>query len=47
LIEASLNIETNKWKNVEDFNWLKSQKSPNWDLIPSDQLIQNILPKIN
>ena len=31
---SSVNSFVNKWSDVQDFNWLKKQKSPNWDLLP-------------
>jgi hypothetical protein len=33
LVEASLDFNMNKWNEVEDFNWLRKQKSPNWDAV--------------
>eukprot|EP01059_Diplonema_ambulator_P005434 TRINITY_DN15167_c0_g1_i1.p1 TRINITY_DN15167_c0_g1~~TRINITY_DN15167_c0_g1_i1.p1 ORF type:complete len:279 (+),score=95.59 TRINITY_DN15167_c0_g1_i1:51-887(+) len=28
---------SNKWDQVNDFKWLKSQHSPNWSILPEDQ----------
>jgi hypothetical protein len=24
----------NAWSDVKDFKWLRTQKSPNWDILP-------------
>jgi len=35
--ETALDQETEKWANVEDFNWLKLQRSPNWSIVPENE----------
>ena len=30
---AKFDLEKNNWDKVEDFNWLKTQQSPHWDMI--------------
>jgi len=37
LKETALDQETEKWANVEDFNWLKLQRSPNWSIVPENE----------
>lgn len=36
--KANLDMETNYWYQVDDFNWLSSEEhSPNWKLLPEEQ----------
>jgi hypothetical protein len=33
-------VGVNKWDQVQDFKWLKQERSPNWDILPEDIRIQ-------
>ena len=48
-LESQLKMDVNNWNSVDDFDWLISSKhSPNWSLIPAEQIIQSwssFLPK--
>ena len=36
--QTQLDRAVNNWDNVDDFNWLASDKaSPNWTLLPEDE----------
>ncbi|KAM1818630.1 hypothetical protein ACFX11_000406 [Malus domestica] len=37
LREASLDEETEKWSNVDDFLWLRAIQSPNWFVLPENE----------
>ncbi|TQE11273.1 hypothetical protein C1H46_003279 [Malus baccata] len=37
LREASLDKETEKWSNVDDFLWLRAIQSPNWFVLPENE----------
>jgi hypothetical protein len=37
LRECDLNSCGHTWKEVNDFNWLKAQQSPNWSILPEDE----------
>ncbi|CAN2060681.1 unnamed protein product [Malus fusca] len=37
LREASLDEETEKWSNVDDFLWLRAVQSPNWSVLPENE----------
>ncbi|KAM1041636.1 hypothetical protein ACFX2I_030765 [Malus domestica] len=37
LREASLDVETEKWSNVDDFLWLRAVQSPNWSVLPENE----------
>lgn len=40
--ESGLNESINNWDDVDDFNWLASDKhSPNWDVLPESQRTQD------
>ena len=30
-------METDAWRDVDDFGWIKKQQSPNWRIIPEDE----------
>ncbi|KAI9052487.1 hypothetical protein LZ554_003831 [Drepanopeziza brunnea f. sp. 'monogermtubi'] len=34
------NIVPNQWDQVDDFNWLKAGHSPNWTLVPDDEILE-------
>ena len=34
LAAAGLGVETDAWRDVDDFGWIKKQQSPNWRIIP-------------
>mmetsp|Transcript_30190 Transcript_30190/g.48749 ORF Transcript_30190/g.48749 Transcript_30190/m.48749 type:complete len:135 (+) Transcript_30190:709-1113(+) len=42
--DAGLDQSDNKWSSVEDFKWLKSQHSPNWSIMPEDELFVVLFP---
>lgn len=44
LQQASLGVkaEASAWSEVQDFNWLKRQASPNWRAVPSGQRRQSL-----
>jgi len=29
------------WDQVDDFKWLKAEPSPNWSILPADDIIQD------
>jgi hypothetical protein len=31
---AGLSKADNLWQQVDDFNWLRAQQSPNWQVLP-------------
>lgn len=33
-------VGRNMWDQVDDFKWLKSEHSPNWDVLPEDKRVQ-------
>lgn len=36
-------LDANKWDQVQDFNWQKTEHSPNWRILPEeDRLAENI-----
>ena len=38
---ADLDVSTNNWSLVDDFNWLSTEKpSPNWSILPENERIQ-------
>lgn len=37
LAAAGLGVETDAWRDVDDFGWIKKQQSPNWRIIPEDE----------
>ncbi|KAL3622070.1 hypothetical protein CASFOL_034266 [Castilleja foliolosa] len=39
LTEANLVEETRNWMNVDDFRWLRAVQSPNWSILPENELI--------
>lgn len=34
---------TNHWDQVDDFKWLKSEHSPNWSILPDDQILKETI----
>jgi len=39
---AQLDGQVNHWNQVDDFNWLSTEKpSPNWSILPENERIQN------
>ncbi|KAF3791192.1 Tubulin-folding cofactor C [Nymphaea thermarum] len=42
LKEAGLGEETENWKNVEDFRWLRATPSPNWCIFPEEERIETV-----
>eukprot|EP01083_Nonionella_stella_P085790 238013_1 len=40
-------LETpDRWSEVKDFNWLRSQQSPNWSIIPETERLKDVRPMI-
>jgi len=33
----------NQWNQVQDFKWLKSEASPNWSLLPAEQIVPDAI----
>jgi len=33
----------NHWDQVDDFKWLKAEHSPNWSILPEEQMISEEL----
>lgn len=29
----------NQWDQVDDFKWLKAEHSPNWSIVPEDEVL--------
>ncbi|GFY80250.1 C-CAP/cofactor C-like domain-containing protein [Actinidia rufa] len=42
LREANLDEETGKWANVDDFRWLRAVQSPNWSVLPENELVGEV-----
>ncbi|XP_074580245.1 tubulin-folding cofactor C [Curcuma longa] len=42
LRDCGLGEETRNWANVDDFKWLRAVQSPNWSLIPDEELLNTI-----
>jgi len=44
-----LTSNTNKWNDVQDFNWLKKEKSPNWNIfsLSIDEEINNFIKQFH
>lgn len=36
---AGLNKNDNLWEQVDDFNWLRAQQSPNWSVLPDSERV--------
>ena len=34
---AKFDVSTNNWNQIDDFDWLSKEPSPNWSLIPEDE----------
>ena len=32
----------NLWDQVDDFGWLKAEKSPNWGILPEEKRVQGL-----
>lgn len=32
-------ISPNQWNQVDDFKWLKSEPSPNWSILPTEDTV--------
>lgn len=42
-MDPSQDLSANKWDQVEDFNWQKTEHSPNWTILPEDErLVESI-----
>ena len=35
--------EANLWDQVDDFGWLKADKSPNWSVLPEGERVQGLV----
>ena len=46
LEEAGLLRKSSTWRNVDDFRWLRRQHSPNWELIPAENLRDESIRKV-
>lgn len=36
-------VERNMWDQVDDFKWLKSEHSPNWEVLPEAERVQGLV----
>lgn len=36
-------VEQNMWDQVDDFKWLKSEHSPNWEVLPKQERVDGKL----
>jgi len=41
---SGLDLDTNSWAHVKDFNWHRTQHSPNWTVIPEKDRVTNATP---
>ncbi|POS86500.1 hypothetical protein EPUL_001142 [Erysiphe pulchra] len=42
-LDPSQDLSANKWDQVEDFNWQKTEHSPNWKILPEEErLVERI-----
>ncbi|XP_057379411.1 tubulin-specific chaperone C-like [Daphnia carinata] len=37
---AKLELAVNNWNSIDDFNWLSTEQSPNWSILPESERIQ-------
>jgi hypothetical protein len=37
LTAAGLDVETDAWRDVDDFGWIKNRQSPNWSVAPEGE----------
>ena len=37
LAAAGLDVETDAWRDVDDFGWIKNRQSPNWSVAPEGE----------
>ncbi|WOK93154.1 tubulin-folding cofactor C [Canna indica] len=42
LRDCGLGEETGNWAHVDDFKWLRAVQSPNWNVIPEEELMDTI-----
>ncbi|CAN6484003.1 unnamed protein product [Victoria cruziana] len=42
LKDAGIGEETENWKNVDDFRWLRATPSPNWSVVPEGERIGTV-----
>lgn len=40
--EAQLNQQDNHWQEIDDFDWLRAQQSPNWSIIPVEERLEEL-----
>ncbi|KAK4036589.1 tubulin-specific chaperone C isoform X1 [Daphnia magna] len=38
--QAKLELAVNHWNSIDDFNWLSTEQSPNWSILPENERIQ-------
>lgn len=39
----ALDSTQNYWDQVDDFNWLKSEHSPNWKVLPEEERLNETI----
>jgi len=38
-MKAISDPKENQWDQIQDFKWLKSQPSPNWSILPAEDIV--------